>query len=63
MGHKTGPLEDEALKSPEEKKHFKEVGKKSWKMRAVSLIDFMIYFYDDANSDVVIKVIQAYSQG
>lgn len=63
MGHKTGPLEDEALTSPEEERHFKEVGKKSWKMRAVSLIDFMIYFYDDANSDVVINVIQAYSQG
>lgn len=35
----------------------------SWKMRAVLLIHFMIYFYDGTNSDVVINAIQAYSQG
>lgn len=32
-------------------------------MRAILLIHFIIYFYDDTNSDVVINAIQAYSQG
>lgn len=32
-------------------------------MRAISLIYFVIYFYDDTNSDVVANAIQVYSQG
>lgn len=62
MGHKTCLMEW-SFDFSKRGKHFKKVGKKSWKMRAILLIHFIIYFYDDTNSDVVINAIQAYSQG
>jgi len=37
----------------EEEKYLKYVGKRSWKMRVVSLIHFMVCYYDDTNSLVV----------
>lgn len=37
-------------------------GKKSWKMRAISLICFIIYLYDGTNSDVVNGAFEAFSQ-
>lgn len=62
MGYKTVTVEDEAPTSLEEEKHFHEVGKSSWKMRAVSLIHFMMYFYDGTNYDVINDSFDAYSQ-
>lgn len=62
MGYKTGTVEDEAPTSLEDEKHFKDVGQKSWKMRAVSLLHFMIYLYDGTDSNVVNDSIQAFSQ-
>jgi hypothetical protein len=60
--YKTGAPEDEAPTTLEEEKHFKIVGKMSWKMRAVSLIHLMIYFYDGTDSDVVNDCIEACRQ-
>jgi hypothetical protein len=60
--YKTGAPEDEAPTTLEEEKHFKKVGKMSWKMRAVSLIHLMIYFYDGTDSDVVNDCIEACRQ-
>ena len=62
MECKTGTVEDATPTSLEEEKHFKDVGVKSWKMRAVSSIHFMIYFYDPADSKIVKDSIEAYSQ-
>lgn len=62
MECKTGMVEDETPASLEVEKHFKDVGVKSWKMRAVSSIHFMIYFYDPADSKVVKDSIEAYCQ-
>lgn len=66
----TGPVEDEAVTLLaeentllEEENSFSYLGKKSWKRRAVSLIYFIIYFYDGANSDVVVDdAFEAYAQ-
>lgn len=60
--HKTGTPEEEAPTSLQEEKQFKAVGKNSWKMRAVSLIHLIIYFYDGTNSDLVNDCIEAYRQ-
>eukprot|EP00253_Pinus_taeda_P009698 PITA_09698 len=62
MGYKTGTVEQEAPTSLEEGKQFHEVGKSSWKMRAVSLIHFMMYFYAGTNYDVIEDSFEAYSQ-
>lgn len=62
MEDKTGTVQDEAPTSLEEGKQFREVGKSSWKMRAVSLIHFMMYFYDWTNYDVIKDSFEAYSQ-
>lgn len=62
MECKTGTVKDETSTSLEVEKHFKDVGVKSWKMRVVSSIHFMIYFYDPADSKVVKDSIEAYSQ-
>eukprot|EP00253_Pinus_taeda_P026426 PITA_26426 len=60
--HKTGTPEEEPPTCLEEEKQFKAVGKNSWKMRAVSLIHLIIYFCDEANSDMVNVCIEAYIQ-
>lgn len=62
MEYKTGTVEDETPTILEDKKHFKEVGQKSCKMRAVSTIHFMMYFYDGSNHNVVNDSIKAYRQ-
>lgn len=69
IGKNRGPVEDEAVALLaeentllEEENSFPYMGKKSWKRRAVSLIYFIIYFYDGANSHVVDDAFQAYSQ-
>eukprot|EP00253_Pinus_taeda_P004988 PITA_04988 len=59
---KTEAAEDEVDTSLEREKHLKEVAKKSWKMRAVSLIKLMIYFYDGNEWGPVNNAIQAYIQ-
>jgi len=46
----------------EEEKSFLYMGKKSWKRRAVSLIYFIIYFYDGTSFRVVDDAFQAYAQ-
>lgn len=56
-----GTCEDGATTWLEEET-FIYFGKKSWKMRAVSLIYFIIYLYDGTNSDVVNGAFKAYSQ-
>lgn len=61
--YKIGTPESEVpATSLEEEKYFKVVGKNSWKMRAVSLIHLIIYFYDGTNSDMVNACIEAYRQ-
>eukprot|EP00253_Pinus_taeda_P020278 PITA_20278 len=62
MGYKTGTVEDEIAPSLPEEKHFHEVGKSSKKMRAVSFIHFMMYFYDGTNDEVIDDSLKAYSQ-
>lgn len=62
MGYKTGTVEDEIPTSLAEEKHFHEVGKSSRKMRAVSFIHFMMYFYDGTNDKVIDDCFKAYSQ-
>lgn len=60
--YKTGAPGGEDPTSLEEEKQFKAVGKNSWKMRAVSMIHLIIYFYDGTNWDVVNNCMEAYSQ-
>lgn len=63
MRYKTGTVEDEIPTSlAEEEKHFYKVGKSSRKMRAVSFIHFMMYFYDETNYKVIDDSSKAYSQ-
>lgn len=60
--YKTETPKGEVPTSLEEEKYFKAVGKNSWKMRAVSLVHLIIYFYDGTNSDLVNDCIEAYRQ-
>jgi hypothetical protein len=60
--HRTGDPHDEAAISVEEEQYFQQIGKISWKMKAVSLIRFMIFYYEDAVSTDIDDAIQAYCQ-
>jgi len=60
--HRTGDPHDEAAISVEEEQNFQQVGKMSWKMKAVSLIRFMIFYYEDVVSTDIDDAIQAYCQ-
>lgn len=61
--HRTGdPPHDDAVVSVEEVENFQEVGKMSWKMKAVSLIRFKIFYYEDAVSTDIDDAMQAYCQ-
>lgn len=46
----------------QEEKYLQYVGQKSWKMRAVSVIHFMLCYYDNSNEGVVDEAIKACSE-
>lgn len=54
--------EPPAADEGEEEKYLKYDDKKSWKMKAVSLIHFMLCSYNDSNSEVVDVAIKACSE-
>lgn len=67
--HRTeDPLDEAAISveeeeySVEEEEYFQQIGKTSWKMKAVSLIRFIIFYYEDAVSTDIDDAIQAYCQ-
>lgn len=60
------PLQTDAAEGErryrQEEKYLQYVGQKSWKMRAVSVIHFMLCYYDDTNAKVVDEAIKACSE-
>ena len=60
--HRTQSSHNEVAISVEEEGYFQHDGKMLWKMKAISFICFMIFYYEDAMSTYSNDDIKAYYQ-